>query len=196
MEAEIACENTVSPSQMRMQRRVVRVCEATGEFIAWWGFKSIHGRIWALLALSRDPVSQAEISRTLGVSRALVSGAIAELMEYGLVRPRSGNRLAPYEAVMDIWPVIADVMRRREWMMVERARVSLEAAVEEAEVGRELGDDLPYDLDRMRLLLGLTEMAQAFMKILMALRMPRSLDAMTGWLGRASRLTARFKQMG
>jgi len=91
VEADIACENTLSPSQMRMQRRVVRVCEATGEFIAWWGFKSIHGRIWALLALSRDPVSQAELSRTLGVSRALVSGAIAELLEYGLVRPRSGD---------------------------------------------------------------------------------------------------------
>jgi DNA-binding transcriptional regulator GbsR (MarR family) len=196
MEAEIAMDSALSPSQARLKRRVVRVCEATGEFIAWWGFKSIHGRIWALLALSRDPVSQAEISRTLGVSRALVSGAIAELLEFGLVRPRSDNRLAPYEAVMDIWPVIADVMRRREWMLVERARVSLEAAVEEAEVALELEGDMPYDLDRMRLILGLTEMAQAFMKILMALRVPRSLDAMTGWLGRASRLTARFTQMG
>ena len=60
----------------------------------------------------------------------------------------------------------------------------------------ELGEEIPYDVERMRLILGLTEMAQAFLKILMALRVPRSLDAMTGWLGRASRLTARFKQLG
>lgn len=196
LESEQAAERTLSPSQERLQRRILRVCEATGEFIAWWGFKSIHGRVWALLALSRGPLSQADISRTLGVSRALVSGAISELTEFGLVRSDGDHRLAPYEAVMDIWPVIADVMRRREWMLVERARVALEAAIVEAEVAKQLGEEVPYDLDRMRLILGLTETAQAFLKILMALRVPRSLDAMTGWLGHASRLTTRFKQMG
>ena len=196
MESARADETAQSPSRDRLERRIGHVCEATGDFIAWWGFKSIHGRVWALLALSREPVSQAEISRALDVSRALVSGAVAELVEYGLVRPTGDHRLAPYEAVMDIWPVIADVMRRREWMLVERTRVSLEAALIEAEVAVELGEEIPYDVERMRLILGLTEMAQAFLKILMALRVPRSLDAMTGWLGRASRLTARFKQLG
>lgn len=196
METKQVADRGQSPSQGRLERRVLRVCEATGDFIAWWGFKSIHGRIWALLAMSRDPLSQAEISRTLGVSRALVSGAMSELSDFGLVRSSGGHRLAPYEAVMDIWPVIADVMRRREWMLVERARVALEAAIVEAEVAQQIGEDLPYDVERMRLILGLTETAQAFLKILMALRVPRSLDAMSGWLGHASRLTTRFKQLG
>jgi len=196
VESQQATDATLSPSRDRLERRVLRVCEATGDFIAWWGFKSIHGRVWALLALSRKPLSQAEIGRTLGVSRALVSGAISELTDYGLVRANGDHRLAPYEAVMDIWPVIADVMRRREWMLVERARVALEAAIVEAEVAQQIGEELPYDLERMRLILGLTETAQAFLKILMALRVPRSLDAMTGWLGHASRLTTRFKQLG
>ena len=71
METQQPTDATLSPSRDRIERRVLRVCEATGDFIAWWGFKSIHGRVWALLALSRKPLSQAEIGRTLGVSRAV-----------------------------------------------------------------------------------------------------------------------------
>ena len=183
------------PPSDRMTHRVLQVCDTVGSFIAWWGFKAIHGRVWTLLALRGAPMSQAEISRTLSVSRALVSGAIHELTDYGLVRPVDAGRTAPYEAVMDIWPVISDVLREREWMMIESARVSLEAAVEEAELAEDTGMEMPWSLDRMRLLLGLTEMAQTLLKILIKLRVPRSKDALGVWLGRASSLMASLRRI-
>lgn len=183
------------PPSGRMTHRVLQVCDTVGSFIAWWGFKAIHGRVWTLLALRGAPMSQAEISRTLSVSRALVSGAIHELTDYGLVRPVDEGRTAPYEAVMDIWPVISDVLREREWMMIESARVSLEAAVEEAELAQDTGMEMPWSLDRMRLLLGLTEMAQTLLKILIKLRVPRSKDALGVWLGRASSLMASLRRI-
>ena len=71
----------------RMTLRILGVCDAVGAFIEGWGFRAIHGRVWALLALSRAPMPQTVIAETLGVSRSLVSLAISELMEYGLVRP-------------------------------------------------------------------------------------------------------------
>lgn len=179
----------------RLERRVLKVCDATGEFIAWWGFKSIHGRTWCLLALRGRPLSQVEAARTLGVSRALMSSAMSELSGWGLVRRVGQGRHAPWEAVLDVWPVIADVLRKREWMMIEAARVSLEAAVEEAELAAELGEPLDWDLDRMRLLLGLTETAQAFLKILVALRLPRSVDSLGSWLGRATGLIQKLRRM-
>ena len=120
-----------APGTDRLGAKVRHVCEAVGDFIAYWGFKAIHGRIWTLLALRREPMSQVEVADFLQVSRSLVSGAMSELVEHGLVRPLSEHRNAPYEAVVDIWPTISDVLRDREWMLIEAARLALEGAVEE-----------------------------------------------------------------
>ena len=174
---------------------MLQVCDAVGAFIAWWGFKAVHGRIWTVLALHRGPMSQASVARLLGVSRALVSSSMHELEEYGLVRTVGQGRHAPWEAVMDVWPVIADVLRSREWMMVESARVALEAAIEEAEIAEELGEHVPWNVNHMRVLLGLTETAQALLKILVALRVPRSIESLGGWLGKASSLIANLRRL-
>ncbi|MGB0588864.1 MAG: GbsR/MarR family transcriptional regulator [Myxococcota bacterium] len=179
----------------RMTVRVLQACDTVGSFIAWWGFKAIHGRVWTLLALRGAPMSQAEISRTLSVSRALVSGAVGELMGFGLVRSVGSGRTAPYEAVMDVWPVISDILREREWMMLESSRVSLEAAVEEAELMKDTGAEMVWSLERMRVLLGLTEMAQTFLKILIKLRLPRSNDALGAWLARATTFMATLRRL-
>ncbi len=170
----------------RLHERVIRVTDAVGEFIEWWGFKSIHGRIWAVLALHKAPMSQVEVARALGVSRALVSSSIRELEEWRLVRPTHDGRNAPWEAVIDVWPTISDVLRSREWMMVEAARLALESAIEEAEIAEELGADLAWDAGRMRALLRLTEAAQSFLKILVGLRAPRAADGLAEWVRRAS----------
>lgn len=188
-------EQLVEGPPDRLTFRVLQVCDAVGTFIAYWGFKAIHGRIWTLLAVKGRPLSQAALARTLGVSRALVSSAVSELAGYGLVRPVGSHRNAPYEAVMDVWPVIADVLRSREWMMIEAARVALEAAIEEAEFAEEDGDDVDYDVGRLRLLLGLTETAQAFLRILVKLRLPKTFDSLGGWLTRASGLIQSLRRV-
>ena len=167
-----------------MTRRVLRVCDAVGDFIEYWGFKHVHGRIWALLALRKDPISQAAIGRTLGISRSLVSETVAELAGFGLVRPTSDRRNAPYEAVFDVWPTIADVLRSREWMLLERAKGALEAAVVEAEIRMARGTEIPWDIDTMRMLLKMTELFQTLLKFLIAMRMPQSFKGLPRTLAR------------
>ncbi|MCK6573962.1 MarR family transcriptional regulator [Myxococcota bacterium] len=189
-------EHAHRPAPDPLTRAVLQVAHAAGAFIEYWGFKAIHGRIWTLLALHKEPLPQSEIADLLGVSRSLVSTAIAELTEYGLVRAVDEHRNAPYEAVIDIWPTIADVLRSREWMLLEGARVALEAAIEEAEIAATApvpGEPLRWDVDRLRMLLSLTEMAQGFLKMVIALRMPRAPDNLGGWLGRAQSLVARLR---
>jgi DNA-binding transcriptional regulator GbsR (MarR family) len=178
-----------SPSAAHIQRRVVRVCDAIGAFIEYWGFKAVHGRIWTLLALSRTPLSQTQVAQVLGVSRSLVSGAMSELMEHGLVRPVDDARKAPYVAVLDVWPTISDVLRAREWMLVEGVRQTLEAAIAEAEDA----GDTQWDLGRMRMLLGMTELGQILLKGIISIRTPRGAERFATWLSRAVGLARRFR---
>lgn len=177
----------------RTGQRVRSVCDAVGAYIETWGFRAIHGRAWALLALSKAPVSQADAAEFLGVSRSMMHLAISELAELGLVRATGPERNAPYEACLDVWPIITDVLRSREWMLMERARVALEAAHNEIEFSESTGEDDRFDARRVGLLLAMTEFAQATLKMVMAVRMPRSLDHFSSWLKRAGKAVERIR---
>jgi DNA-binding transcriptional regulator GbsR (MarR family) len=171
----------------RLTARILGVCDAVGAFIETWGFRAIHGRAWTLFALSRRPLSQSEAAELLGVSRSMMHLAVAELAEFGLVHPTGPERNAPYEATMDVWPIITDVLRSREWMLMERARLALEAAYNEAEFAEASGETVAFTRDRIGLLLAMTEFAQTALRAIMSLRMPPSMEAFSGWLRRAAR---------
>lgn len=179
----------------RLRRSVLQVCDSAGSFIEYWGFKAVNGRVWTLLALHREPMSQSEIAEVLGVSRSLISGVISELSDYGLVEATRNHRNAPYTAVMDVWPSIKEVLRTREWMLLESSRLALEAAIEEAEIAISDGEAIPFDPDRMRLLLAMTELAQALLKLLFTLGVPRSIDNANEWIRRASSLVNYFRNI-
>lgn len=189
----------MSPAEQRaderLTRQVVKACEAVGAFIEYWGFKAVHGRVWTLLALRGVPMAQTEIAGTLRISRSLVSGTVAELCEHGLVRRTGDERNAPYEAVVDVWPVISDVLRAREWMLVESARIALDAAVEEADVARAVGHPVRWNVERMRALLAMTDLAQALLRILMSLRLPKPSDRFGAWLERAGKLAEGLRKI-
>lgn len=179
--------------QDRLHRGVLQVCESVGVFIEYWGFKSIHGKVWTLLALHREPLAQTGIAEMLGVSKSLTSATMSELASRGLVKSVGAHRNSPYTASMDVWPVIKDVLRSREWMLLESIRLALESAIENAEAVREEGAEVPYDLKRMRLLLAMTELSQAFMRFLFALGVPRSVEGFNEWVQRASSLIGHFR---
>jgi DNA-binding transcriptional regulator GbsR (MarR family) len=178
-----------STTKRRTDKLIVEVCDSVGQFIAWWGFKAIHGRVWTMLALSTYDLTQAELARRLGVSPALMSSTMRELQGFGLVRQVEVNqgRGMAWQAVMDVWPVIGDVLRNREWVMVETAHRSLEAALEEVELAQGEGE-LDYDPGRLRVLLALTETAQAMLQMLVSLRVPRQAEHLGEALVKASAL--------
>jgi len=169
----------------RLEEAVHQTCDAVGAFIEYWGFKNVLGRVWALLAIHREPLTQIAIAEKLGVSRSLVSGAVAELLERGLVSQTDNRRNAPYVAELDVWPTIAHVLRTREWVLLEAARHALEITLEEVEVAGE--ESSAYDASRLRLLLRMTEASQTLVRMIISLRVPSRLDV-GEWVGKASAL--------
>jgi DNA-binding transcriptional regulator GbsR (MarR family) len=149
------------------------------------------GRVWTLLALRKQATSQTELAEILGVSKSLVSSTITELMGYGLVRPVSEHRNAPYEAVIDIWPVISDVLRTREWMLLETTRMALESTLEEAR-------DLPnssYDPERIEMLLATVSAIQGLLKLVLSIRMPGSARALADWIKTVTELISNLRKL-
>ncbi len=92
------------------------VADAIGRIMAFWGFRKNLGRIWALLYLSPDPLTAAELCEQLQLSTGSVSMALNELQRWGAVHKRfvTGDRRDHYEAEADIWGTVSRVMQQRE----------------------------------------------------------------------------------
>jgi len=98
------------------------VAESVGALIEFWGFRSVLGRIWAILYLSEDPLPSAEICSRLSISSGAASMALAELEHWAVVRRirRAGDRREYFEAETDVWKMISRVLRERELTQIER----------------------------------------------------------------------------
>lgn len=102
-------------------------CEAIGQVMEGWGFKKVMGSIWAFLYLCPEPASAKDICQTLGISPALVSITVQELLRWQVVRKLSplGQRRDYYVAEHDVWKMIKKVLREREYRHVESVKGEL-----------------------------------------------------------------------
>jgi DNA-binding transcriptional regulator GbsR (MarR family) len=98
------------------------VAEQIGEFIHYWGFKRIHGRIWSHLFLSKRPLDASDLVTQLRISKALVSISLRELMEYDVVRDvgKSERGTNLYSVNSDLLGVVSTVLREREKRLLAR----------------------------------------------------------------------------
>lgn len=93
-----------------------------GDFIRYWGFRRIHGAIWAQLYLSETPLSCTDLTAKLGVSKALVSPALDELMKHKLIEeaPSPNEKTKLYLAAENINEVIQHVLKTREGLILQQ----------------------------------------------------------------------------
>jgi DNA-binding transcriptional regulator GbsR (MarR family) len=147
--------------------------------------------VWTLLVIRSAPMPQTEIAETLGVSKALISSAISELSGYGLVRQVGEHRSAPYEATMDVWPAITDILRTREWMLLESTRMALDSTLEEAR----LQPDGPYSVERLEMLLAGITAIQGLLKLVISIRRPESARSLTDWIAAVTTLIKNLREL-
>ena len=104
----------------KLSPEVMQLAQSIGNFIEYWGFKAIHGKIWTLLFLSKEPLSAIELSRKLEVSKTLLSFSIAELLEYEVIESvgKGAKRTVFFRANPNLTAVILNVLRRRERPMM------------------------------------------------------------------------------
>jgi DNA-binding transcriptional regulator GbsR (MarR family) len=101
-------------------KEVKAFADEIGNFIQYWGFKKIHGQIWANLYLSDVPLDANTLIARLKVSKALISISLKDLLEYDVVIPagKGESSTQTYVANPQIVKVILSVLRQRELKMM------------------------------------------------------------------------------
>lgn len=92
------------------------VANQIGDFIEYWGFKNVHGRLWAHLYVSPTPLDASQLMERLKISKALVSMSLSDLLEYEVVQiaGKSERSTVTYRINPHITTVITNVLRKRE----------------------------------------------------------------------------------
>lgn len=93
-----------------------------GFFMEYWGFKKVHGQIWAHIYLSSKKLDASDLMQRLGISKALVSISLKELMDFGVIEEvgKSSRGTRIYQATDDITKPIIETLRRRERRLMSR----------------------------------------------------------------------------
>ena len=138
---------------------LTELAEQVGNFIEYWGFKKVHGRIWTHLFLSENPLDAGDLVKRLNISKALVSMSVADLLEYEVIEPagrgEEGTQL--YRANPDLQKVIFNVLRQRERKMLSQTRSALSLLESQ---GKTAIQGSGIDLTRLQELSGLITGAQ------------------------------------
>ena len=88
---------------------------ALGRQSSFWGMGKITGELYAILYLSRDPVTLADLAKTLGVTKGNVSIAIRRLEDLGMVRRQQnpGDRRVFFVPNSNFWDIARHFLSRR-----------------------------------------------------------------------------------
>lgn len=112
---------------IKFSRETLNLAESVGEFIQYWGFKKVHGQIWLLTFISKEPICAGTLVSNLGITKGLVSTAIKTLLEYNLIEELDigDNRTKFYHAKSNFISVILDVLKGREVHLIEKTKMKL-----------------------------------------------------------------------
>lgn len=101
--------------------------DQVGDFIEYWGFKNVQGRIWAHIYLSSEPLDAAELMKRLDVSKGLISISLKDMLQFQVIEEagKSDRGTIVYRANPNQRQVIFNVLRQRERMMMSRVSTSI-----------------------------------------------------------------------
>jgi DNA-binding transcriptional regulator GbsR (MarR family) len=97
-----------------------QLADQVGAFMEYWGFKKVHGQLWTHIYLSARPIDSTTLSKRLKVSKALVSLAMKDLLQYDVVQIASKGvgRKIFFRSNPDLIKVIVNVLKSREQKML------------------------------------------------------------------------------
>ena len=114
--------NMSGTSSSKFNANLMKLSQTVGDFIRYWGFRRIHGQIWTQIFLSEQALSGAELTRSLKVSKALVSPALKELLKHKLIFEQNIDaKTKAYTANPDVLGVIRKVLQKREAQLIKKA---------------------------------------------------------------------------
>jgi DNA-binding transcriptional regulator GbsR (MarR family) len=144
---------------------ILRVVDAVGGLIEFWGFRRAMGRMWAILYLSPQPLAASELGERLAMSTGAVSMTLSELVHWGVVKKSwvPGDRKDYYEPETSIWKMVSRVFRERELAQIRAAIEIFEEVLAEIGKLRGSGDEkkrLRFVAERIESLLQLARLGE------------------------------------
>lgn len=102
---------------------ILKVADAVGGLMEFWGFKRNMGRMWTVLYTEPKPLSAADLAERLSLSSGAVSMLLSDLTQWGVVKKAwvPGERRDYYEAEPSIWKMVSRVFRERELRQIQEA---------------------------------------------------------------------------
>ena len=102
---------------------ILKVADAVGGLMEFWGFKRNMGRMWTVLYTEPKPLSAADLADRLSLSSGAVSMLLSDLTQWGVVKKAwvPGERRDYYEAEPSIWKMVSRVFRERELRQIQEA---------------------------------------------------------------------------
>ena len=165
----------VEPAPLALSDAEAVVSDAVGRLMEFWGFKRNMGRVWAVMYLSPNPLTAADLKDLLQISSGAVSMTLAELMRWGVVKKVwvQGERKDFFVAEVALWRMISRVLGERERTEIAVAIEGFERAIEELEQKAKKGDDevrarVDLQLRRIRALLELAKLGRTLLDALLA----------------------------
>lgn len=115
-------------SDIDIPKELKELANEVGHFMEYWGFKKIHGQIWAHLYLSERPLDAKDLMNRLDVSKGLISISIKDLLEYDVIQElgKSAEGTKIYGATPNVVKVITSVLRNRELKLLGHSKLALE----------------------------------------------------------------------
>ncbi|MCC6138181.1 MAG: hypothetical protein IT287_06085 [Bdellovibrionaceae bacterium] len=103
-----------------LPRAYAELLSSIGVFMQYWGFKEVHGQVWTCVYLAEEPIDAAHIISKLKLSKAAVSLAIKDLLEYKVIQELEKTKPSTrrYISNPDLADVILNVLRFREKQML------------------------------------------------------------------------------
>lgn len=147
------------------EKKLALMADTVGDFIRYWGFRRIHGQIWTQVYLSKAALSGADLTKRLSVSKALISPALVELEDYGLITShQKDKKTKTYQACPDVVGVIKKILAEREQVLIATA------AHHASELQKTVKNDQHpvIDADRLKRLSEMIDFAQLGVHFLLA----------------------------
>lgn len=170
-----------SPAPSPLWKSELLVTDLIGRLIEFWGFKRNMGRVWAILYLSPEPLSAADIREALHLSAGAVSMTLSELGRWAVVKKVwvPGERRDYFTAEVQLWKMVSRVFAEREGGEISHAIEACEEALASLEPHLEAMDEAERsraELQRSRIT-ALLDLARLGKRLLDMLLSTNKLDA-------------------
>ncbi|MBX9769241.1 MAG: hypothetical protein K2X47_18335 [Bdellovibrionales bacterium] len=127
------------------------LADKIGEFMAYWGFKKVHGKIWTHLFTAETPLDASDLIKRLHISKALVSLTVKDLLQYEVIfeTGKSERGTILYRANPNVTAVILNVIRGRERKLLAQIRAAHRDATNLSEADQSLLNLSPKGLQTL-----------------------------------------------